>query len=205
MHARTHTHTPYSHAIRPWIHSSSACIELNMLSIDCPVSREQTRGHVKVSVCKVCVSGREREVWLDEEGQSELVKQKSEGDREGEGNRSREDVMEGDRKTEIESIICDLDRWISEWHCCSVTDSLSPNQFPVCPSGVFLSASVFTFVFLSVSASQPLSKLYSVVWCYLDVTLLLYLWAVSADWKMRIGNIDAWTSVHKVSVCSAKW
>lgn len=56
IHTHTHLHIQnllYSHVIRPWIHSSSGCEELNMLSIDRPVSGEQTRGHVNVCVC-VC-------------------------------------------------------------------------------------------------------------------------------------------------------
>lgn len=89
----------YSHAIRPWIHSSSACIELNMLSIDLPVSREQTRGHVKVSVC----------VW------------EGEGDEKGPGRVSKS--KEWERK-ERESSVCILDQWESERHCSSFRNTL---------------------------------------------------------------------------------
>lgn len=94
----------YSHAIRPWIHSSSACIELNMLSIDLPVSREQTRGHVKVSVC----------VW------------EGEGDEKGPGRVSKS--KEWERK-ERESSVCILDQWESERHCSSFRNTLWSNRF----------------------------------------------------------------------------
>lgn len=98
----------YSHAIRPWIHSSSACIELNMLSIDLPVSREQTRGHVKVSVC----------VW------------EGEGDEKGPGRVSKS--KEWERK-ERESSVCILDQWESERHCSSFRNTLWSNHFlPFC-------------------------------------------------------------------------
>lgn len=100
----------YSHAIRPWIHSSSACIELNMLSIDLPVSREQTRGHVKVSVC----------VW------------EGEGDEKGPGRVSKS--KEWERK-ERESSVCILDQWESERHCSSFRNTLWSNRF--LPSAAF--------------------------------------------------------------------
>lgn len=119
----------YSHAIRPWIHSSSACIELNMLSIDLPVSREQTRGHVKVSVC----------VW------------EGEGDEKGPGRVSKS--KEWERK-ERESSVCILDQWESERHCSSFRNTLWSNRF--LPSAAF--TCVFISSWLNMPKKHHISR-----------------------------------------------